>query len=158
MEISNLQVSKYSNRKSKISTEVSLTEELMNIKNGSYSIEINACRKELVNSNYEKYKQLKGELPGVTFSGVFLNARKIENLKKYNSILILDIDKIQKQHIEIFKEKIKNDDYTMALWLSPSAMGLKVLVKTKSEPFEHKSYFNSILDYYKSNYDINLDR
>lgn len=134
-----------------------LLEELKDIKVGKYKSIIEKCRYFTKNNDYDSYKALKIKLPIVTFCGTFENGRKLENLSNYNSIMILDIDHIDLSMLNNVKEKLAKDKYVYSVWLSPSNEGLKALVKIKSSPEDHKSSFNSLKEYFKIKYNIELD-
>jgi len=138
-------------------TQTSLLDELKDIKEGKYKSIIEKCRYFTKNNDYDSYKTLKIKLPIVTFCGTFKNGRKLENLDVYSNIMILDIDHIDLSNTDNIKEKLTNDNYIYSVWLSPSNEGLKALVKINGTPKEHKSSFNSLKEYFKTKYDIELD-
>ncbi|MDO3695695.1 BT4734/BF3469 family protein [Wenyingzhuangia sp. chi5] len=141
----------------KNSIQTNLLDELNDIKEGKYKSIIEKCRFFTKNNDYDSYKSLKISLPIVTFCGTFKGGRKLDNLKIYNSIMILDIDHIGSNINEI-KNKLITDKYIYSVWLSPSNEGVKALVKIDSNPEEHKLSFNSLKEYFKTKYNIELDK
>jgi len=139
-------------------TNISLFDELRNIKNGEYKTIIAKCREAYAAGNVNSYNNLKTTLPSVTFSGIFNNIRKSANLIFYNNILVIDIDKLNSGDINNIKEILKADDYILSIWISPSGRGLKGLIKIQGSPQDHKISFKKIVDYYKSKYNIDIDR
>ncbi|OXA82937.1 hypothetical protein, partial [Flavobacterium hercynium] len=81
----NIKISSFKNLKNpNISVEISLFNELKNIKTGIFQDQILNCRKAYNQGEKDIYIKLKSQLPSVTFSGVFKNGRKIQNLEIYN--------------------------------------------------------------------------
>lgn len=134
-----------------------LLDELKDIQAGRYKSVIKKCRYFTGIKDYDSYKALKVKLPIVTFCGTFKNGRKLENLDVYNNIMILDIDHIGESDINNIKTKLTKDKYIYSVWLSPSNEGLKALVKVNGTPKDHKSSFNSLKEYFKKEFDIELD-
>lgn len=137
------------------SSLIRLSTVLADIKNGKYQAPIEKCRLAIRNYEFDIYNEFKVKLPAVTFSGVFHTKRKKQFLEDYTKILVLDFDKIPR--IDLFEENIKNDPYVFSCWLSPSATGYKVLIKTNFEPHEHELVFDSLVVYFKEKYNFDVD-
>ena len=117
---------------------------LERIKNGS--------SKELVNQIRDGKSDLKDKLPAICFSGTF-NKRSTDGLIKHSGLICLDFDKYPDiKTLNTDRKKLINDKYTFALFISPSGNGLKLLVKIPSEADNHKAYFESLNNYYNSEY------
>ncbi|MFN8229489.1 MAG: BT4734/BF3469 family protein [Bacteroidia bacterium] len=104
----------------------------------------------------EKRHLLKKKLPIVTFGGVFKDSRKSE-LMNCTGFLILDFDNLDE--VDVLKVLIAQLKYTYACFVSPSANGLKVLVKAKIN--DAKSYKRAILklfEYFKKELGIEADK
>ena len=118
------------------------------IKSGSNKEIIASIRKE---RSKEKRDVLKKKLMWICFSGTFkkrLNSELIE----HSGLICLDFDNFtNKQELETWRSKIKNDKYTFALFTSPSGNGLKVLVKVPQckTNEEHNQRFEAIANYWK---------
>jgi hypothetical protein len=94
------------------------------------------------------YDKNKTKLPGVCFNGVF-EYRSIAGIKEHSGLCILDFDKFEtKQDAIDFKNSICDDDYIYSCWISPSAKGVKALVKIPKDIENHKEYFKSLKNYY----------
>ncbi|WP_154859545.1 BT4734/BF3469 family protein [Cyclobacterium xiamenense] len=113
----------------------------------------------------ENYAISKRKLPVVTFCGTYEKERTKENLKDYNSLVVLDIDKLGNDELKRVKGILSNDVYVLSFWESPSKDGIKGLVHLKYK-FEiqkygfdtsHKIAFKQLVDYFKENYQIELD-
>jgi hypothetical protein len=92
----------------------------------------------------EDYSKNKSKLPVVCFNGKF-RARSITGLELHSGLCILDFDKFQTRQDAIdFKDSISSDEYIYSVWISPSALGVKTLVKIPGDPKTHKGYFMSL--------------
>lgn len=80
---------------------------------------------------FDNYKADKSKLPVITFCASFHGGRKKEHLKSYNSLFILDIDKLGATELSRVKQVLTDDIYTFSFWESPSGDGIKGLVYLK---------------------------
>ena len=127
------------------------------IKNGGSKGMINFLR---IEKDETKYKNIKNNLPCILFSGTFKN-KKHNSIIKHSGLICLDFDKFESQE-ELFlaKENFKKEEFTLAVFVSPSGNGLKVVVKIKpildEDPKiiieKHKSAFKSLEKHYNSKY------
>lgn len=137
--------------------DISILSELNSIRNSVNKEKVTAARFYYKKDNY-KYQQLKKQLPAVTFSGRYNKKRTSDYLIEYTSFLILDIDKIndtellEKQKANLFAEV-----FVVSVWLSPSGVGLKVLVKIDCPIEYHSVAFYSLINYFKKKYEILID-
>lgn len=128
------------------------------IKNGS-SKDLNL--KIRATTNKDEQKALKSKLCGVCFNGTFKN-RSIKGLEQKSGLIILDFDGFENEFFaQQFKDNLKEDAYVFAAWISPSNVGVKVLVKIPTDG-EHKGYFEALRIHFNSEYwDVsssNIDR
>jgi hypothetical protein len=151
-------ISQYVNTQSKVAKNVLLIDELNKIKNGYYKESVELCRNFLELGQPEKYKQAKSNLPAVTFSGIFSQSHKLENLLVYNKLIVIDVDGLPIETIEEQRKVLYEDIFVLAVWISPSNRGIKVLINTDSNQDTHKIYFNEISNYLKLKYDLNVDK
>ncbi len=102
--------------------------------------------------------ELKKNLPGITFSGTLTNGNRCDaNIDAYSGIVVIDIDKLSKEKLKLFKHSLRKDDYVLAFFESPSK-GLKVLFKVNSAREHHKPFaFVQITEYLRKHYDIVVD-
>lgn len=147
-------ISYYANKESKISKQVQLGEVFESIKTGDgIKDKIEQIRSLTDKSQRDK---LKGTLPMVTFSGLFGESRKKEHIAHYSELICIDIDNLKElQHKRI---EIQADQFTYALFLSPSGNGLKVLIKVQGQKENHLLLFENIKKYYKNNFNVEIDR
>ena len=103
-------------------------------------------------SNKEKRNDLKQQLPAVCFSGKFTK-RNDSSLTEHSGLICLDFDGYESDKLLLEeKENLTKDRYTYSVFISPSGLGLKVLVKIPAEEENHKKFFNSLEKHYDSTY------
>ena len=113
--------------------------------------------KEIVRSiRSEKDKEirnkLKQSLPAICFSGKFTK-RNDASLVEHSGIMCLDFDGYESDKLLLEqKELLTKDKYTYSVFISPSGLGLKVLVKIPAEEDNHKNFFSSLEKHYNSEY------
>lgn len=95
-------------------------------------------------------------LDNVTFSGIF-ERRKKEYLIEYSGLICLDIDKIENPE-KLKQDLIKSELPIVLMFVSPSGRGLKVILLSSSDVNRHLSYFNYYEDFFKNNYNIQIDK
>ena len=113
--------------------------------------------KELINKirsekNETKRDSLKKQLLWICFSGKF-KKRLNNELIKHSGLICIDFDKFpNKQTLETWRARIKNDKFTFALFISPSGNGLKALIKVPicETNEEHNNRFEAIRNYYSN--------
>ncbi len=146
-----------------LSHELLIKDVLRGIKEERLDYIVADLRKMLTEGNLDAYGQHKKKLPGVTFSGTFDNKRRRNDLKKYNQIIVLDIDKLSDTELDRDKEILKEDPYVISFWESPSKKGLKGLIYLDFEieitdvDLFHRIGFKKLVDYFQNNYAIELD-
>jgi hypothetical protein len=145
-------ISYFNSVKDKTNIEKELSEVLSIIKNGKLKALTQSIKQE---PDKEKRSALKIKLPAVTISGTFNNSHKADDFKEHSGLMGIDIDDIPEP--AKLKEKISNDKYTYACFISPSGNGLKVIVKIKPDRETHLQHFISLQAYYKNHYDIQID-
>ena len=120
---------------------------LEEIKTGKYRPGIIYLRKSLAENKTEAYNKAKKSLPAFTPSGKFVGGRKLEFLAKYSSCIILDIDKLSAADLQNAKHLANQSEFTFASFISPSGIGLKILVKINSDKADHKEAFLFLLKF-----------
>lgn len=159
-------VSFQGNTWSNLSKEMTINEVLLEIKSNRYENQILNLRSLILQDKLDEYNTHKKNLPAVTFCGTFDKKRKRDNLKTYNSVVVIDIDKLNSTELKTNIDLLKNDSFVFSFWKSPSNEGLKGLVCLNFE-FEielnnidkiHKSAFSKLSNYFKEKYNIELDQ
>jgi hypothetical protein len=96
------------------------------IKDGMYAHEINEVRQVLARHGKAAYDRAKAHLPAFTFGGTFHPKRGNLYLQQHSTLVLGDLDNLS--DIAATKRAICSDPRTVGLFISPSAIGLKVLV------------------------------
>ena len=109
---------------------------------------------------YKKFsRELKITLPAVSFCGTFNGSRaNIENWSTNTGLICLDIDRVYEDKVNEFKERISEDEHTLAVFISPSGNGLKILLKSQYDsPAQFKSLFKTARNYFLRKYNVMSD-
>ena len=105
-----------------------------------------------VEKDKEIRNKLKQSLPAVCFSGKF-SKRNDSSLLEHSGLICLDFDNFPTEKLLLEqKEFLTKDKYTYSVFISPSGLGLKALVKIPAEADTHKQFFNSLQLHYDSEY------
>lgn len=166
IDLSKYKVSYQNNTWANISEEISVCKTLDLIKSDLLKVDINALRDKLAENDKEFYNSNKLKLPAVTFCATFNSKRKKEDLKHYNSLIVIDIDKLSSEEMSLVSNHLSKDEYIISHWRSPSNRGYKGLVHINyTEKIEeddtdihHKYAFNLLSDYFIDKYKIELDK
>lgn len=166
-DILNLKVSFQENTWSNISSsEPSINNVLNAIQSDKYKHQITDLRTNLEIDNTAYYNDNKKRLPAVTFSATFTANRIKANVKNYNNLIVIDIDKLSTQEMVTCYNQLLNDDYVFSFWRSPSNKGYKGLVHLLYIDIpgdidletKHKSAFKKLSTYFQEKYAIELDK
>ena len=105
-----------------------------------------------VEKDKEIRNKLKQSLPAVCFSGKF-SKRNDSSLLEHSGLICLDFDNFPTEKLLLEqKEFLTKDKYTYSVFISPSGLGLKALVKIPAEGDTHKQFFGSLQLHYDSEY------
>jgi hypothetical protein len=135
-----------------------ITSILADIKNGKYKNGITYLRKSLAENKTDAYDKGKKSLLAFTPSASFVGGRKLEFIKDYTAILILDIDKLSPEQLKQTLVIANQCEYTFASFISPSGNGLKILVKVNSDKDLHKEAFLKVQAYYETLLNLQIDK
>jgi len=141
----------------KVDVNLDLAVILEQIKSGKYKARILALRELIRQGKTSDYAIAKKSLPAFTPSGLFEGGRKIEFLREYSGLLVLDFDDLQQEALVEAIQKANDINFTYASFISPSGHGLKILVKVFSRPVFHKSSFNQVKAFYEEELDLPVD-
>ncbi len=131
---------------------------LSDIKTGVYQNAITYLRKSIADDKKEAAERAKKSLPAFTPSATFNGGRKMEFLTNYNALMVLDIDKLEKEKLQQCKTKIRMDDFVFASFVSPSGNGLKIFVKVSSDKEQHKETFLELQRYFEELLQVEIDK
>ena len=131
---------------------------LSDIKTGVYQNAITYLRKSLAVDKKEAAERAKKSLPAFTPSATFNGGRKMEFLINYNGLMVLDIDKLEKEKMQQCKTKISMDNLVFASFVSPSGNGLKIFVKVSTDKEQHKETFLKLQRYFEELLEVEIDK
>ncbi len=132
---------------------------------GDQHINRTAFLRTLYSSEKKEYDAQKKHQPGVTFCASFFPDRNTENIQDYNSLMIIDIDKLDDEKLFEVKRQLRVDDNIFCFWESTSGAGIKGLVhlnylfdiREYGIPAAHKIAFNQLQEHFLKKYQIPLD-
>ena len=128
------------------------------IKEGTYKNQITYLRKSLEQGKMEPYEKAKKALLAFTPSGVFKGGRKLEYLQNYNQLIVLDIDKVEKNKLVEIKQKAIQLSTTYVAFISPSNNGLKLFIKASTHQEQHKNTYNIVKEFYEKELEVEIDK
>lgn len=165
LDILNKQISYQANTWSSLSKEMTIKDALLEIQSNKHKHQVSKLRSILQVGQKDEYTSHKRTLPSVTFCGTFDGVRKKAKLKTYNSVIVLDIDKLDKSELDRCKKCFLDDQRVFSFWESPSKEGLKGLVllqfnlelNAANIDLGHKSAFQKLAKHFKESFNIELD-
>lgn len=141
-----------------VSEQKDILKILSDIKTGVYQNAITYLRKSLADNKKEAAERAKKSLPAFTPSATFNGGRKMEFLTNYNALMVLDIDKLEKEKLQQCKSKIRMVDFVFASFVSPSGNGLKIFVKVSTDKEQHKETFLKLQRYFEELLAVEIDK
>lgn len=132
---------------------------LLAIKEGKFKSEITEIRNSLKENNKNKSDRLKNSLSGFTVSAIFDEKRRKERVIKYYGVMVLDIDNLKdEEEVERIKKEIEKIEYTKMVFVSPSGLGLKIIVETNNTDVErHTEVYKELVNYYGNQLNVEFD-
>ena len=132
---------------------------LLAIKEGKFKSEITEIRNSLKENNKNKSDRLKNSLSGFTVSAIFDEERRKERVIKYYGVMVLDIDDLKdEEEVERIKKEIEKIEYTKMVFVSPSGLGLKIIVETNNTDVErHTEVYKELVNYYVNQLNVEFD-
>jgi len=122
-------------------SEISILDFLAAVKNRGWQNSVASIRTAFAAGNKAKADELKrATLPAVTFSGVF-HRRANDGMALHSGLLCLDFDNLG-DRLGNARRRFEQDSHVLAIFISPSGAGLKVLVPiTATNSAEHNACF-----------------
>lgn len=135
-------VSTYSNITDVTSLSVKTIDQILTvIKNGNPELisQITAIRNL---TNHQEQNEEKKKLPVFCCNGTF-HKRNNASLLQYSSFIAIDFDGFKtNDELQAYKEHLKTYPYVYAIFISPSGLGLKAIVKhNNTNPAHHYNLF-----------------
>jgi hypothetical protein len=165
IDILNKKISIFSSIKDLEPLTITLFNILNRFRKGYYENHIRKVRNSLRYNSHEIFRDRKKRLPLVSFSGRFFLSKRKNQIFGYTNLMVLDLDHLENSIYDI-KQTLYNDPHLLAIWASPSGLGLKALVMLKYDnEFEEKDSwivheyeaFPAVRDYIKQKYNLNID-
>ncbi len=117
-----------------------ITSILKRIKDGASKA---LCVRIKKTKNKTQRDKIKGGLPSVCFSGKF--SERLDNcLIEHSGFIVLDIDAIKEDQINDVRQILYASDFTYAGFISPSGLGIKILIKMPAIAKKQYAIFRSL--------------
>lgn len=163
-DLDNIHVSFYRNMKSHVAECMIISRIMRGICSDYYKDAVQRLRSLKKQGDINAANEIKCCLHAVTFCGIYEGRRKADLCKRYNNLMVIDIDKLNDEEMERVKTCLEQDDYVAAFWISPSGNGWKGLVGLEYKGGEnenliskHHTAFIQLQGYLKNGYNIELD-
>ena len=129
------------------------------IKEAEFKSEITEIRNCLKENHKNKSDELKNSLLGFTVSAIFDEKRRKERVIKYYGVMVLDIDDLKdEEEVERIKKEVEKIEYTKMAFVSPSGLGLKIIVETNNTDVErHTEVYKKLVNYYENQLNVEFD-
>ena len=145
---------------------VTLETALTRIKNGDSKTPVTKMRDCLKKNDVKGYDAVKRHLPAVVYGGEstqrvkmiskktkkeYYTCRAKESVIEHSGVFVLDFDKVK--DVSMLMNRLKQDNYILAAWLSPSGddnpikKGVKGLVRCPKNIEEHELYYNAFIEH-----------
>lgn len=158
-------VTYFSTHNSRFIRPIKLEQVLLDFRSGVYADRIIHVRSVLANEGEQKYKKAKKTLPAIAFCGEFARGHAKENLVRYNNLLVFDIDHLTAEEMQRYYDRLSEDEFVYAFWVSPSGNGYKGLMKIDYQNIPeaisldacYKKAFKDVTDYFANHLRITID-
>lgn len=141
--------------------DVNLIDVLSDIRGGKYATTIHRIRSCMDKGKADAADTLKKGLPAFTVSATYSKQRLDKYLSHYNPLVILDFDKLAKEDLPHLLAQAREAPYTVACWISPRGMGIKVIVCPAVEMelvrANHKAVYKRVKEWYEQRLGIEAD-
>ena len=127
------------------------------IRMGKFKAQILRLRELVRQGKTDEYNDQKRLLPGFTPSGLFKGGRKLQHLKEYSGVIVLDLDDLSQDQLVAARSRVEELKFTYGCFISPGGKGLKILVRVFSRPVLHKQAFNQVKDFYERELNVLID-
>lgn len=164
-ELLNISVSFYRYLKSAVAVPANIGQVLAAIRGSYYETQVRNIRGLIAQGKKAEADELKGNLPAVTFCATFQGRRLSGLCQHYNSLMVIDIDKLEGDEVQRVQECLEESAVVACYWKSPSGKGWKGLVplnylhqKENMDVVDmHHWAFIKLEEFFKTKYAITLD-
>lgn len=118
---------------STVNGETTLAQDMADIKNGKYARLIIKIASLVIQGKTEEANNVKKQLPFRTLTANYRERRLAYGIIRYNPVITLDLDELEKDRLEAIRSLINNDPNTLGSFLSPKRHGYKIFVFRKTE-------------------------
>ncbi len=136
--------------------DLNLTDVLDLIKNGAVQNDLILKIRDLKENNKD-YGALKKQLQSFTPCGTFHTKHKATDLKEYSKLIILDIDDLGVRKVVHIKKLAIECLYSLAVFISPSGTGLKILIMIDTDSDMHEVAFEQVKNFYENLLKVEID-
>lgn len=143
-----INVSFFKNVLSHQAVAVTVSQLLAGIADGRWKQEVEAVRQALTQGDKKLASQHKRMLPYIGFSGIFEGGHKAVQLQAYSGLIVLDYDGIPPTDLPAARTLCWTQPCVAALFITPSAKGLKVVVATTSTAHQHADTFAAVTHHF----------
>lgn len=140
-----IKISYYASKFAKKNDEVSVYQFIMSVITGRWKEEILSIRRYFQEGDVKSADKLKGNLPCVTFGGVFKGAHTIAGLTRPSGLITLDLDDVE--DLPRVAELCKADPHTALAFRSPTN-GYKVSAYVEGIAGHHREAYRLVASYY----------
>ncbi len=148
------EISIFANARATDPQPVKLGVVLAAIQGGRLADKITKLRALLTRGDRDAYDAQKKKLSGVTLSGSF-SVRNAQSLLKHSGLLQVDLDHLPNP--EEVRDQLAADPHVAAAFLSPSAQGVKAVLRIPADPARHKESFLVADRYLRKTYGLVTD-
>ena len=134
---------------------VSLSEMLDGIKGNAWKGQVKRLRakgREAVGYDDDKKK-----LPAFMLSGTTNGGHKAADVIEHSGLLQIDVDEVGVERVADLRDRIGEDRHILAAWFSPSADGVKAIMRIPASVAGHKAAFEAAADYMRESYGVAID-
>ena len=110
-----------------------------------------------IGRNGDGFDKAKGKLPAFMLSATTAGGSKAGDVKAHTGLLQIDIDAVGAVEAPDLRDRIGDDRHILAAWVSPSADGVKAIMRVPADVARHKASFDAASDYMRETFAVEID-
>jgi hypothetical protein len=126
------------------------------IRGGKWKSQVKRIRD--IGRNGDGFDKAKGKLPAFMLSATTAGGNKAGDVKGHTGLLQIDIDGVGAVEAPDLRDRIGDDRHILAAWVSPSADGVKAIMRIPADVARHKASFEAATDYMRETFAVEIDR
>lgn len=134
---------------------VPLSKILDDIERGKWAGQVKRLR--AIGRESDKYDDSKKKLPAFMISGTTAGGHKAADVIEHSGLLQIDVDKVGADKVADLRDRIGDDGHILAAWISPSADGVKAIMRIPVSVSGHKAAFAAAVDYMRESFGVEID-